>query len=87
MNSIKALAVAAFLIAGTAVAQAQESTPVTTTAQTENQAQSVSRTGDASTTTAYEKSDIHSGYNTGPTQANVKDCVGPVSYCNIYFGS
>lgn len=28
-----------------------------------------------------------SGFNTGPTKQIVKGCVGPVSFCNVYFGS
>jgi hypothetical protein len=83
MSSIKALTVAVLFIVGAGVAQAQEATPAASQGQTET----VSRNADVSAKARYENSDIHSGYNVGPTQANVDHCVGPVSYCNIFFGS
>jgi hypothetical protein len=88
MKSIKmvfAVAAVSLTAFGASIAYAQD----TASSQPEVQAQesdSVPANRD-DTQRQDTQSQYPSGFNTGPTQSHVPGCVGPVSYCNIYFGS
>lgn len=66
-------------------------------AQTADQSQQVSsslpsgtasRGSSARDSRNYQPSlDMRGGYNVGRTVGNVPGCTGPVSFCNLYFGS
>jgi opacity protein-like surface antigen len=86
MKIINALVAAALLVTGISLAQAQE--PSTSNVQATQTQTFVA--GNAHSEKRHDDGDqtrYPSGFNTGPTRHNVEGCVGPVSYCNIYFGS
>jgi hypothetical protein len=85
MNSIKVLTVTMALLAGISVAQAQDMPQAR--AGIQDSAQITSNNQTDSNRLESHKSETHSGYNTGPTKSNVPGCTGPISFCNIYFGS
>jgi hypothetical protein len=92
------LAVAALAL-GASVAHAQDATQGAAQDTTQNaagaaQGQLAQQAQPAETSRTYGAAAPHStqsrnpsGFNTGPTQSNVPGCVGPASFCNIYFGS
>lgn len=84
MRNIKASVVACFLIFGVQIAQAQESSQPNSSAPVPSKTDGAARNDKQART-----SDISypSGFNAGPTKFDVPGCVGPASYCNIYFGS
>ncbi|MFC0401975.1 hypothetical protein [Paraburkholderia rhizosphaerae] len=87
MNIVKVIFATSLLLSGISFAQAEEPAPpvnAVTQVQTPN-ASAATRPDQQRDNSA--SSEYPSGFNTGPTKPYVKGCVGPVSYCNIYFGS
>ncbi|CAB3770778.1 hypothetical protein [Paraburkholderia solisilvae] len=85
MNIIRSIVAASLLAAGISFAQAQE--PPSNDQTVHSQADVTRNTQGDQRRDNNNPSNYPSGFNTGPTKANVRGCVGPVSYCNIYFGS
>jgi hypothetical protein len=86
MNIVKVIVASSLLAAGISLAQAQESSaPNTPVVQAQTSAAPVTHVDNRRDSN--DRSEYPSGFNTGPTMSNVKGCVGPVSFCNIYFGS
>jgi hypothetical protein len=88
MNMIKVFLAASLVTAGLSLARAQEPPANNDVAQIRPTVGTITETtthtdkqNRASDSTGYP-----SGFNVGPTEFNVKGCVGPVSYCNLYFG-
>jgi hypothetical protein len=85
MIIIRIIVATSLLTLGLSVARAQESSAGENIAHTQKTPEATTRNnvqGNAS-----DKRDYPSGFNSGPTEPYVKGCVGPISYCNIYFGS
>jgi hypothetical protein len=89
VNTIKALFASCLAAAGLSAAHAQGVPSTDTVAQVESHSWINAKNPDHgdTRTRAADNGDFPSGFNTGPTQYNVKGCVGPISYCNIFFGS
>jgi hypothetical protein len=85
MNMIKVLLAVCFVTAGISLAQAQ--TPGTRQDVAQMRAPVVTATQVGKRQNDNSEANYPSGFNSGPTKLNVKGCVGPTSYCNIYFGS
>jgi len=84
MKIIKASVAACFLIFGVQIAQAQESSQPKNSAPIPSKIDGAPRSDRQARTSDMS---YPSGFNAGPTKFDVPGCVGPVSYCNIYFGS
>jgi hypothetical protein len=85
MNIIRSIIVVSLLATGASFAQAQE--PASNDQAVQAQTDVTRNTQSGRRHDDNDQSNYPSGFNTGPTKANVKGCVGPTSYCNIYFGS
>jgi hypothetical protein len=85
MNIIRLIVAASLLTTGISFAQAQE--PSSSDQAIQTQTRVTANTQGDRKHDDNDQSNYPSGFNTGPTKANVKGCVGPISYCNIYFGS
>jgi hypothetical protein len=83
MTMMKMALAASAIAIFASTASAQDVTSTRTTAQSESTANS--SVGSGMHRSAREQ-EYPSGFNSGRTQSSVEGCVGPVSYCNIYFG-
>jgi hypothetical protein len=90
MKWMQTVMFAACMMVGAVQAHAQAQTqqsPGTAQMQQEAQAQTAQGAGSPASVPGAEVA-YHDPVNTGrTTQMNTKGCVGPASWCNLYFGS
>jgi hypothetical protein len=84
MTMMKMALAASAMAIFASTANAQDATSTWTTAQSQTTANATVQSG---MHRSARQQKYPSGFNSGRTQSNVDGCVGPVSYCNIYFGS